>query len=578
MSRMFTCPPQPPQPSDAATPTPMQIDGGEGHDRQITGEEASEEQGYGEEQKKKKKKKKKELGESNLDGLCCSICMEPWASHGDHQASCLPCGHVYGMSCIIKWIQQCHGYPAKCPQCNAKCISKDVRKLFASPVVVHDEGLQKKIESLQTEIRSLKNERAGLLDVQDKLLDVQDNLLNELHQVKKKQAELENATLGGMGRKPLGFFSAKESWGENNRHHIDSNVSKQEILPCSFVLQQELAVEGATLFDVDASYQILILARRISGMGGTHMLNKINLICPHENEDIQLPKTIRAIKDLRVSPCGRLTLLASLGKKLSILSHGSNELVINYDLPDPAWSCSWDSNNPSYIYAGLQNGMLLTFDMRRTRNPLQCMVGLTSRPIHTIYSLVNNPAFGQGARKLLTASSIGPCVWNTGCARERPFLVPGLENQGICMSLAYSPSSDDIVASYRPKILASNGATSFQSSQSSTALNTVGSQVLVKRVAGNFYNKLGSTSTNVSYVQMTKSTIINIENCYPIFAYGDEVTHGLRLRALPNLSDSQNLKPHQLPILDVKYAHSQGSGLLGCISKDKLQLFSPKYM
>ncbi|KAK4578692.1 hypothetical protein RGQ29_028686 [Quercus rubra] len=541
---IFTRPPQPPQPSDAATPTPMQIDGGEGHDRQITGEEASEEQGYGEkgkEEKEKKKKKKEELGESNLDGLCCSICMEPWASHGDHQASCLPCGHVYGMSCIIKWIQQCHGYPAKCPQCNAKCISKDVRKLFASPVVVHDEGLQKKIESLQTEIRSLKNERAGLLDVQDKLLDVQDNLLDELHQVKKKQADLENATLGGMGSKPLGFFSAKESWGENNRHHIDSNISKQEILPCSFVLQ-------------------------------------INLICPHENEDIQLPKRIRAIKDLRVSPCGRLTLLASLGKKLSILSHGSNELVINYDLPDPAWSCSWDSNNPSYIYAGLQNGTLLTFDMRRTRNPLQCMVGLTSRPIHTIYSLVNNPAFGQGARKLLTASSIGPCVWNTDCARERPFLVPSLENQGICMSLAYSPSSDDIVASYRPKILASDGSTSSQSSQSSTALNTVGSQVLVKRVAGNFYNKLGSMSTNVSYVQMTKSTIINIENCYPIFAYGDEVTHGLRLRALPNLSDSQNLKPHQLPILDVKYAHSQGSGLLGCISKEKLQLFSPKYM
>ncbi|KAM4094333.1 hypothetical protein ACB094_06G187700 [Castanea mollissima] len=561
MIRLFTRPPQPPQPSDAAAaPTPMQIDGGEGHDRQITGEEASEEQGYGEEgkeEKEKKKKKKKELGESNLDGLCCSICMEPWASQGDHQASCLPCGHVYGMSCIITWIQQCHGHPAKCPQCNAKCISKDVRKLFASPVVVHDEGLQKKIESLQTEIRSLKNERAGLLDVQDKLLDVQDNLLNELQQVKKKQADLENATLGGMGSKPLGFFSAKESWGENNRHHIDSNIGKQEILPCSFVLQQELAVEGATLFDMDASYQILILARRISGMGGTHMLNKINLICPHENEDIQLPKRIRAIKDLRISPCGRLTLLASLGKKLSILSHGSNELVINYDLP---------------------NGMLLTFDMRRTRNPLQCMVGLTSRPIHTIYSLVNNPAFGQGAHKLLTASSIGPCVWNTGCATERPFLVPGLEDQGICMSLAYSPSSDDIVASYHPKILASNGATSSQSSQSSAALNTVGSQVLVKRVAGNFYNKLVSTSTNVSYVQMTKSTIINIENCYPIFAYGDEVTHGLRLRALPNLSDSQNLKPHQLPILDVKYAHSQGSGLLGCISKDKLQLFSPKYM
>uniref|UniRef100_A0A2N9FGN4 Uncharacterized protein n=1 Tax=Fagus sylvatica TaxID=28930 RepID=A0A2N9FGN4_FAGSY len=226
------------------------------------------------------------------------------------------------------------------------------------------------------------------------------------------------------------------------------------------------------------------------------------------------------------------------------------------------------------------NGMLLVFDMRQTRSPLQCMVGLSSRPIHTIYSLVNNPAVGLSACKVLTASSIGPCVWNTGCARERPFLVPGLENQGICMSLAYSPSSDDIVASYRPKILTSNGATSSQSSPSSSVLNqgTVGSLVHVRRVAGSFYFKLGSIPANVSHVQMTKSTIINIENCHPIFAYGDEVTHGLSLRALPTLTVSQNLKPHHLPILDVKYAHSQGLGLLGCISKDKLQLFSPKVL
>lgn len=27
--------------------------------------------------------------------------------------SCLPCGHVYGMSCISKWIQQCGGMSAK---------------------------------------------------------------------------------------------------------------------------------------------------------------------------------------------------------------------------------------------------------------------------------------------------------------------------------------------------------------------------------------------------------------------------------------------------------------------------------
>ncbi|KAJ6311485.1 hypothetical protein OIU77_013279 [Salix suchowensis] len=55
-------------------------------------------------------------------------------------------------------------------------------------------------------------------------------------------------------------------------------------------------------------------------MGGMHMLNKIYLINPRENEDIHLPPSTKAVKDILISPCGRFTLLASLGKKLSILS------------------------------------------------------------------------------------------------------------------------------------------------------------------------------------------------------------------------------------------------------------------
>ncbi|BBG97781.1 Transducin/WD40 repeat-like superfamily protein [Prunus dulcis] len=81
-----------------------------------------------------------------------------WSSQGDHQVSCLPCGHVYGMSCISKWIQQCGGTSAKCPQCNTKYKLKDIIKLYASPVVVLDESLQKKVKSLDAEVVSLKTE------------------------------------------------------------------------------------------------------------------------------------------------------------------------------------------------------------------------------------------------------------------------------------------------------------------------------------------------------------------------------------------------------------------------------------
>ncbi|KAM1784724.1 hypothetical protein ACFX12_037714 [Malus domestica] len=35
-----------------------------------------------------------------MDGLFCSIFLDPWTNDGDHHISCLPCGHLFSMSCI----------------------------------------------------------------------------------------------------------------------------------------------------------------------------------------------------------------------------------------------------------------------------------------------------------------------------------------------------------------------------------------------------------------------------------------------------------------------------------------------
>jgi hypothetical protein len=70
MFRTVTFPPPPRTPEPSETATPMVIDGGEGHDRPITRENG---------------KQKRDFDASSLEGLCCPICLEPWASQGDHQ-------------------------------------------------------------------------------------------------------------------------------------------------------------------------------------------------------------------------------------------------------------------------------------------------------------------------------------------------------------------------------------------------------------------------------------------------------------------------------------------------------------
>ncbi|XP_028122721.1 uncharacterized protein LOC114319858 isoform X2 [Camellia sinensis] len=113
-----------------------------------------------------------------------------------------------------------------------------------------------------------------------------------------------------------------------------------------------MAVESAWIFDMDCYYQTLILARRIFVIGGTHMLKKINLTNPNQNEDIKLPSNTKAVKDLYVSPCGKLVLLASMGKKLSITSMGCNKVVISYSFPirDLIWTCLviWRADGSSF--------------------------------------------------------------------------------------------------------------------------------------------------------------------------------------------------------------------------------------
>ncbi|XP_059628355.1 uncharacterized protein LOC132271101 isoform X2 [Cornus florida] len=401
------------QPSDSYNPTPMNIDGEQREEEGVCTEaiaqrDASPVSKNAEESEGQTKTgKKRDLSEYNLNGLKCPICMDLWTSQGDHQVCCLPCGHIFGMSCINRWILHRGGHSAKCPQCNAKINMKDVTRLYASPVIMVDEDLHKKIESLEAENTYLKTEKANLIGLQD-------SLLKELCHLKEKSALGASVVMGRNG-----FNTSEVLQKGQSGLNFGTNISRWGSFHCKFVLELEMAVDNARLFDMDAHNRTLIVARRISGMGGTHMLNKINLINPNENEDIELPSSMKAVKDLRVSPCSRLALLASLGKKLSVLSMGGNNVIISYDLPAPAWSCSWDLNSPHYMYAGLQNGKLLVFDMRQTILPVKSIDGLTSHPIHTIHSFEHDPALPHISTRLLTASSIGPCVWNNISARER---------------------------------------------------------------------------------------------------------------------------------------------------------------
>ncbi|KAL9362172.1 hypothetical protein Peur_044957 [Populus x canadensis] len=513
---------------------------------------------------------------SEFDELFCPICMEAWTNEGDHHICCLPCGHLFGLSCIEKWLRQ-RGRLAKCPQCNRKGTLKDVRKLFVPRIAVVDEESQKRIRFLEEKCASLVKKDVDLCKKESEWKRREAALQLEVQKCKERTIYLEHL-LGDLQSRPSGLATAyRGSQGHEFGNSIYSDFYRQGSSSC-FMLQRELRVDGARLFDVDASGKILLLVRRVPMMGGSHVLTKMSLIPPHESEDIFLPPGTKIIKDLHISPTnGSLALFASLGKKLSVLSMESNNVILSYDLPAAAWSCSWDLNCSHYVYAGLQNGSLLVFDMRITGSPVESRLGHTTDPIHTVQSLQHISTLPSGVKTVVSASSVGMCQWNFGGEEERPFLIPETTNQGVCVSLAYCASSDDIVVSYRPRVEMSNEVVSqtlFKPSPA-TGQGVLGSHLHLKRVGSN-YEKLGIACSTVSGIRLPKSSIIDRQNQKPLFATGDEVSCGLILQELPSFTATQRLKSHQHFIYDVKYTSAHSQGLLGCLSEDTVQLFSTK--
>ncbi|CAL4923649.1 unnamed protein product [Urochloa decumbens] len=490
----------------------------------------------------------------------CPICMIAWTADGAHRVSCIPCGHVYGRYCLERWLQQCGKKKAPCPQCGKRYKQNSIINLYVPEIAVPNNDLEKQVLLLRERNDSLEKQQAKLLEEikeHKRQIMLQQNVIYESSL--KRQKMIEQISDGMPDAEPIA--SLTEDTDSRNL--------------CSFVLQNEFLVDGARVMGIDASNQIIFTSGKGPGVGAEHILTKISMFDRQGMQKIHLPPDTKAIRDICILPGGR-AVFASLGKKLSLFSMATNNVVLQYDLPAPGWSCSGDHTSSTHLYAGLQNGMLLVFDIRQTSSPLHSMTGLSTHPVHTIHSAVD----GSGSRKVFSASSIGPCIWDVDGSEDRPNLLSGMENQGVCISLACAPpSSDLLVASYRPKVELPDDSATPQvitpQSLAPTGSGKLGRHTMLRRTAAASFAKDQACSGNVSDLRMSKSVIIPCGGNQHLFAYGDESLYGVRTWRLPSFQTYTDLRPHRQPILDLRFAESSTGGrYLGCLSAEKLQVFT----
>ncbi|KAK3157054.1 hypothetical protein QOZ80_2AG0115560 [Eleusine coracana subsp. coracana] len=403
----------------------------------------------------------------------CPICMNEWTADGAHRVSCIPCGHVYGRCCLERWLLQFAKKKAPCPQCGRKYKTSHIINLYVPEIAIPNNDLEKQVLSLREKNESLEKQQTKLLEEikeHKRQIILQQNIIYESNL--KRQKMREQSSDGTKDAVPIASLT---------EDIYCSNL-------CSFVLQNEFLLDGARVMAIDASSHVIFTSGRAPGFGSEHVLTKMSMFAGLGMQKIQLPPDTKAIRDICILPEGR-AVFASLGRKLSLFSMATNSVILQYDLPSPGWSCSGDHTNSIHIYAGLQNGMLLVFDIRQTSTPLHSVMGLSTHPVHTVGCSVD----ASGSRKILSASSIGPCIWDVDGNENRPKLLHGMENQGVCISLACNPSSDLLVASYRPKFEVPDGGVISQAvtplSLTPTGSGKLGRHVLMTGVVAKAHKR-----------------------------------------------------------------------------------------
>ncbi|EMS54797.1 E3 ubiquitin-protein ligase RFWD3 [Triticum urartu] len=444
----------------------------------------------------------------------CPVCMEPWTSEGDHRISCIPCGHVYGRSCLERWLTQRGNASATCPQCGRRFKHKDIINIYAPEVAVPNNDLEKQLRFCRQKLESLEEvvlKQGKLLDeiISEKCIVSLDSMFAPVIQNHR------SADVGVSKRQKIAEHSDGRTYLEPS---ASASAASASVNSCRFVLLKELSFDGARVMGIDASNQIILASGKAPGVGGEHVLRKL-----------------------------------------------------------PAWSCSAHDSDSHRVYAGLQDGRVLVFDTRQHSRPLHSMAGLSKHLVHTLHSVTDNSA----SRKLLSASAIGPCMWDADGNQSSPKLLLEDDNQRVCFSLACAPpSSDLLVASYRPKADYSSGDAGAPSqaylSQTSTqsGAGKLGQHTVIRRTGNASFAEGSTCHSNVSEVRMCKSAIVPCGNDEHLFAYGDESHRGVLTWRLPSLGVHSGLIPHRQPILDLRYAGSRvGGGYLGCLSDDKLQVY-----
>ncbi|XP_038136451.1 E3 ubiquitin-protein ligase RFWD3 isoform X2 [Cyprinodon tularosa] len=380
----------------------------------------------------------------DTEGDTCTICFEAWTTAGEHRLSALRCGHLFGKTCIQRWLKA-QGSAGKCPQCNKKAKPSDIVLLYAPKVRALDNSEQERLK------RSL-----------------------ELEQSLRRKAELESAEY------KLKFQAVTSKYGQAQQElqelkALMAQTGRSSASPsCSSsfspLLSLSQRLEGSRTSQYSFSKAVLV-----SQAGGCRVLSYCEPLCcllasqpsPHSTlvpgcgvKKVSLvnmkasqyvpihSKQIRGLSFSREN--NSLLLSAALDNTIKLTSLLTNTVVQTYKTDKPVWSCCWSLDNSNYVYAGLSNGSVLVYDTRDTSTHVHELEPLRSRcPVASLCYVPRAASSSFPCGGLIAGSLEGACFWEQmNETTYTPHMLP-LESGG-CTDIQVETESRHCLVTYRP--------------------------------------------------------------------------------------------------------------------------------
>ncbi|XP_051237870.1 E3 ubiquitin-protein ligase RFWD3 [Dicentrarchus labrax] len=498
------------------------------------------------------------------EGDNCTICFEAWTTAGEHRLSALRCGHLFGYTCIQRWLKA-QGGAAKCPQCNKKAKRSDIVLLYAPKLRALDNSEQESLKKSLEQEQSLRR-KAELESAQYKLkLQV---VTNKYGQAQQELQEL-RALMAQAGRSSVSSSSSSSSSASTSlllglSQRADGSRTAQYVFSKAVLVSQ---AGGSRVLSYCEPLSCLLASQPsphstlVPGCG----VKKVSVVNMKASQYVPIhSKQIRGLSFNRQNDS--LLLSAALDNTIKLTSLLTNTVVQTYNAGKPVWSCCWCLDNSNYVYAGLSNGSVLVYDTRDTSTHVQELQPLRSRcPVASLCYVPRAASSSFPCGGLIAGSLEGGCFWEqVNETTYRPHILP-LETAG-CTDIQVETESRRCLVTYRP------GRSNPSLRCVLMALNRTPQQDS-SQLPSCSCSPVQTFSAGSSCKLLTKNAVFRSpDGGGTLICAGDEASNSTMVWDADSGSLLQKL-PADLPVLDISPFAVNGEHFLASLTEKMLKLY-----